>query len=103
MPRAPRDWRRWIGLAALAIVAAVFAYLNSGERTAIHLGFTVLYQVPLVGLVFTVYLLGMATMFVLGLRHDLRVRRALRQHALDEAPEYDRPPPPPPYPPDHVP
>jgi uncharacterized integral membrane protein len=95
---------RWVWLAMALVIAAVFAYLNAGERVAIHVGFAVLYQLPLVWLVFGVYLLGMATMYGLGFRHDLRVRRVLREHGLDERPD---PPddyePPVPLPPDPYP
>lgn len=77
--------RRWIGLALAVLVAAAFAYLNAAERVAIDIGVSVLYQISLVGLVFGVYLLGMATMYLLGLRHDLRVRRLLREHGLEDA------------------
>lgn len=93
---------RWIVLATAVLAAAAFAYLNGSERVAIHLGLAVFYQVPLVGLVFGVYLLGMATMYALGLRHDLRIRRLLREHGLEEPrgrPDvYDPAPPLPPDP-----
>lgn len=81
----PGGWRwRWAVLLALGLVAAIFAYLNAGERTSVHLGVAVLFQVPLVGLVFAVFLLGMLAMYILGLRQDLRVRRILRDHGLEE-------------------
>lgn len=76
-------WERWgrvVALTLTTLLAAVFAFLNGGERVSLNVGFTVLYQIPLVGLVFAVFLLGMLTMFLIGLRHDLRVRRALREH-----------------------
>ena len=97
--------RRWVALALAVLTAAAFAYLNASERVAIHVGFTILYQISLVGLVFGVYLLGMATMYLLGLRHDLRVRRLLREHGLEQ--ELDEPSPEPepapPLPPDPYP
>lgn len=93
---------RWVWLAMAVLIAAAFAYLNAGERVAIHVGVAVLYQLPLVGLVFAVYLLGMLTMYLLGLRHDLRVRRVLREHGLEDRPdppdEYEPPVPLPPDP-----
>lgn len=93
---------RWIVLATAVLIAAAFAYFNGNERVAIHVGVAVFYQVPLVALMFGVYLLGMATMYVLGLRHDLRVRRLLREHGLDEPRDrqdlYDPAPPLPPDP-----
>lgn len=73
-----RGWR-WAGLAAIGAFAALFASFNSGERVALNLGFAVMYRVPLVLLIFVAFLAGMITMFLLGLRHDLRVRRALRE------------------------
>lgn len=96
--------RRGLVLFLAVLFAGAFAYLNAAERIAIHLGFTVLYQVPLVGLVFGVYLLGMATMYLLGLRHDMRVRRLLREHGLeDPIEEEEAPAPSPPLPPDPYP
>lgn len=70
---------RWVGLGALVLLAGVFGYLNSGETVALHLGLLVLYQIRLVTLIFVAFLLGMAAMFLLGLGHDLRVRRRLRE------------------------
>lgn len=81
-------------LGVVAVLAGGFAYLNANELTAVHIGFTTLYQVPLVGLVFMVFLLGMATMFLMGIRHDLRVRRILRAHGIDPAEEPGAPPDP---------
>ena len=91
------DYARWVAIAAVVLLAAVFAYLNGNELIALDFGFAVLYQVSLVGIVFISFLLGMVTMFVLGLRHDLRVRRALRDHHLAPVdrplPEEPGPPP----------
>lgn len=93
-----RSWR-WL-LAALAIGAAAgFAYLNSGERVSVHLGFLVLFRVPLVVLTFVTFLAGMVTMFLLGLRHDLRVRRRLREYQVREEGRPWRFEPPPDLPP----
>ncbi len=71
-------WGRWVGLLLLALAAGLFAYLNAGERVSLHLGVAVIYRVPFALVVFTAFLLGMIVMFVAGLRHDARVRRALR-------------------------
>jgi uncharacterized integral membrane protein len=94
------DYVRWIAIAAVVLLAAIFAYLNGNDLTTLNFGFAVLYQVSLVGIVFISFLLGMVTMFVLGLRHDLRVRRALRDHHLTPTDrpltEEPRPPPEPP-------
>lgn len=87
-------WWRWASLALVAVAAAVFASFNAGERVALNLGFTFLYQVPLVSLIFIAFLAGMVTMFLLGLRHDLRVRRALREAGFGE-PVGSEPEPPP--------
>jgi uncharacterized integral membrane protein len=77
-------WWRWAGLAVIGALAALFASFNSGERVALNLGFAVFYRVPLVPLIFLAFLIGMTTMFLLGLRHDLRVRRALREAGFGE-------------------
>ena len=69
---------RWGILILIGAVAAIFASFNSGERVALNLGFATIYQLPLVALIFAAFVAGMATMFLLGLRHDLRVRRALQ-------------------------
>ncbi|HEX2093287.1 MAG TPA: LapA family protein [Longimicrobiaceae bacterium] len=72
----------WLAVAALALLAAGFAYLNRGERTVLHLGFTTLFQAPVALVVLGAFLLGMVAMFLLGLRHDLKVRRALRERTV---------------------
>jgi hypothetical protein len=81
-------WGRWSAVAALVLVAALFSFLNAGERVTLNIGFTYLYRISLVGLVFGAFLLGMITMFLFGLSYDRRVRDALREHY------YRRPPPP---------
>lgn len=77
-------WWRWGGLALIGVVAAVFASFNTDERVALNVGFAVVYQIPLVPLIFAAFLVGMATMFLLGLRHDIRVRKALREAGFGE-------------------
>ena len=93
-------WGRRIGIGSLVLVSGIFSFLNAGERVTIDVGFTVLYRVSLVGLVFSVFLLGMVTMFLFGLRQDRQMRTALRQREqLFRAREPHRqssPPPPPP-------
>lgn len=71
---------RWIFLLLLALLTGTFAYLNTGERITLDFGFAVLYRISLAGALFGSFLLGMVSMFLLGLRHDMRVRRALREH-----------------------
>ena len=83
--RDDRWWRR-AGLAGIALVAALFALLNSGERVALNLGAFTLYRIPLVALILLAFVLGMVTMFLLGLRHDLRTRQLLREHNLIPGP-----------------
>lgn len=81
----------WLGIAALALLAAGFAFVNRGETAALHLGFASFYRAPVAVLVLGAFLLGMVAMFLLGLRHDLRVRRMLRErqtlHHADDATE----------------
>ena len=79
MRRRPNDLGRWMTVGTLVVAAALFSFLNAGERVPLNIGFTVLYRISLVGLVFGVFLLGMLTMFLFGLRHDREVRDALRE------------------------
>lgn len=90
------SWGRRIGIGALIFAAAVFSFLNAGERVSLNLGFTTLYRISLVGLIFVVFLLGMVTMFLFGLRQDRRIRAALRNRMLDVPSSdtyYSNPPP----------
>jgi hypothetical protein len=89
MPAETANRGRWLGIAALIFIAAAFSFLNAGERVSLHLGFTVLYRVSLVGLIFVVFLMGMVTMFLFGIRQDRRIRAILRDRALGSPP---RPP-----------
>jgi len=75
-------WGRWAALLAIVVATGVFAALNSGERTALNLGVATIYRVSVVRLVLGSFLLGMVTMFLVGLRQDLRLRRLLRRHGL---------------------
>ena len=82
-------WWRWVALASIALLAGLLAAFNAGERVALNLGFTMLYRIPLVPLIFVVFLAGMTTMFLVGIRQDMRVRRALRDAGFGE-PVVDR-------------
>lgn len=82
----------WFGVAALALLSAVFAYANRGETAAVHLGIATFYRAPVALLVLGSFLLGMVAMLLLGLRHDLQVRRMLQErqpfrHRADDATE----------------
>jgi|GEM_PF-2416446 len=77
-------WAKWLGLLIVVTLAGLFAYFNGGERVTLYLGFTTLYRISLVGLVFTAVLLGMTLMFIVGIEHDLRVRRLLRAYRVQE-------------------
>jgi hypothetical protein len=94
MPAETASWGRRLGIAALVLVAATFSFLNAGERVSLNVGVTILYRVSLVGLVFAVFLLGMATMFLFGLRQDRRIRAMLRDRALRGGPSTISHPPP---------
>ncbi len=90
-------WGRRLGISMLILVAAAFSFLNAGERVSLNMGFTTLYRISLVGLIFVVFLLGMVTMFLFGLRQDRRIRAALRNRMYDAPsssdPRYTNPPP----------
>lgn len=73
-----------LGVAALLAASALFAYLNGAERVTLRLGFTTLYRIPLLYLVFGAMLLGMLIMLVAGVHADLRVRRFLRERLAEE-------------------
>ena len=82
---------RWTSVALLVAVAGLFSFLNAGERVALNLGFTTIYRISVVGLVFGSFLLGMVAMFLFGLRHDRRIRDALRSQYRSALPA-ERPP-----------
>ena len=84
MSQRRSEWRRWLLLGLAVLFAALLAYLNSGERVSLHLGLFVLYRLPLVAILFVAFLLGMVAMFLIGLRHDMRVRRVLREYRIQE-------------------
>jgi uncharacterized integral membrane protein len=72
----------WFGVAALALLAAAFAFANRGETAAVHLGFATFYRAPVSILVLGPFLLGMVAMLLLGLRQDLQVRRLLQERQV---------------------
>jgi hypothetical protein len=86
-------WGRWAGLGLAVLLAGLFAYFNGGERVTLHVGFTILYRISLVGLVFFAFLLGMVVMFLVGIEHDLRVRRLLREYRVQAQPPGAEPDP----------
>lgn len=91
MARSGIGWGRWTAVALLVLVAGLFSFLNAGELVSLNVGFTVIYRISLVGLVFTAFLLGMVAMFLFGLSHDRRIRDALREHYRSRPREYEPP------------
>ncbi|MFW6084629.1 MAG: LapA family protein, partial [Gemmatimonadota bacterium] len=65
---------------ALALLSAAFAWLNGGVRVDVNLGLVRFSGVPLPVLVFTAFLLGMLTLFLAGLKAELRTQRMLRRY-----------------------
>ncbi|MBA4157358.1 MAG: LapA family protein [Gemmatimonadetes bacterium] len=86
-------WARWVPLAVIILLSGLFAYFNGGERVSLSLGFAQFYRLSLVGVTFGAFILGMISMFLIGLRHDLRIRKHLRERQ-PSAPETPRQPPP---------
>lgn len=64
----------------LALVAAAFAWLNGGTRVGVNLGLVRIDAAPLPIVVFSAFLLGMFTLFLAGLKADLRMQRKLRRY-----------------------
>jgi uncharacterized integral membrane protein len=79
---------RWLIAIGVASLAAGFATLNRGETVIVNLGVARFHQVPLATAFFLAFMAGMVSMFLLGLRHDLRLRRQMRERGLldDEIP-----------------
>lgn len=75
---------RWLPVAGAALLAAVFTWLNRGERVAVELGLLRFYRAPLTLVVCLAFLAGMLAMLLLSLRHDRRVREELRARGLLE-------------------
>jgi hypothetical protein len=65
---------------ALVLAAGGFALLNAGVHVPLRLGFVSFRSVPLAALVFLSFLLGMLSLFLVGLRADVRTRRMLRRY-----------------------
>ncbi|MBK5098279.1 MAG: LapA family protein [Gemmatimonadetes bacterium] len=61
-------------------IAALFAWLNMGERVTLRLGIVTLRSIPLSAVVFLSILIGMTLVFVVGLRSDLKTRRMVRRY-----------------------
>ncbi len=78
------SWKRWGPGLLVGMLAAGFAWANRGESAALHLGFATFYRATLTLVVLGAFLLGMLAMFLLGLRHDLQVRRALREREVED-------------------
>jgi len=70
-------------VAALAL-ALGFAWLNSGQRVTLRLGFVTAYAVPLTVVAFGSLLIGMLVMLFAGIWSDLKVRRILRARLQEE-------------------
>ena len=60
--------------------AALFAWLNMGERVTLRLGIITLRSIPLSAVVFLSILIGMSLVFAVGLRADLKTRRMVRRY-----------------------
>lgn len=73
-------WARIGVVAACSALAAAFALLNAGVRVPLRLGIVSFRSAPLTSVVFLSILFGMALLFVVGLRADLRTRRSLRRY-----------------------
>ncbi|MDQ3388531.1 MAG: LapA family protein [Gemmatimonadota bacterium] len=69
---------RYLPTIGLALLAAIFAWINRAETAALHLGFATFYRTPVAVLALGAFLLGMVAMFLLGLRQDRQLRRELR-------------------------
>lgn len=65
---------------ALALIAAVFAWLNGDVHVAVNLGVVRVDAAPLPIVVFVAFLLGMLTLFLASLKADLRMQRMLRRY-----------------------
>lgn len=63
-----------------SVLAALFAWLNIGERVTLRLGIVTLRSIPLSAVVFLSILIGMILVFGVGLRADLKTRRMVRRY-----------------------
>jgi len=73
-----------VGILVLVVISLGFAYLNSGHRVTLRLGFLTLYGMPLTVVVFGSVIVGMIVMLLAGVRSDLKVRRILRARLAEE-------------------
>ncbi|MDH3272372.1 MAG: hypothetical protein OEN56_13625 [Gemmatimonadota bacterium] len=73
-----------VGLVLLLGTSLAFAYLNSGHRVTLRLGFITFYGIPLTVVVFGSVIVGMVVMLGAGIRSDLKVRRILRARLAEE-------------------
>lgn len=73
-------WVRILGFVLLAGLAFAFAAANGGELVTLDLWLVRIRGLSLPTVVFGSVLLGMVTVFLVGLRADLRTRRTLRRY-----------------------
>ena len=85
MARPRYGWGRRTGIAFLIAVAALFSFLNAGERVTMNVGLITFYRISLVGVVFSVFLLGMVAMFLFGIQQDRRLRTLLLSRQSDSS------------------
>lgn len=79
---------RWLPVVGVTLAASLFAWLNRGERVVVDVGVATFYRAPFTVVFFLAFLAGMVSMLLLGLRHDLRVRRELQARGLVSAPPH---------------
>ncbi len=79
-------WVRALSFLAVAGLSFGFAAANASERVMLHFGIVTLRSVSLPVVVFVAVLMGMISVFLVGLRADLRVRELLQRyrHALED-------------------
>ena len=72
----------WRALAALALLVLLVAFASAhfGQRVTLRLGLVTWSDVPLPVVVYGAVVLGMAFMFLVGLRADVRTRRLLERY-----------------------
>ena len=67
-------------VAGCSMLAALFAWLNAGERVTLRFGLFTLRSIPVSAVVFAAIFVGMAMLFLAGLRADLRTRRMIQRY-----------------------
>lgn len=75
-----RVWLRVLGFVLVAGLAFAFAAANGSQRVTVELGIVTLRSVSLPVVVFGSVLVGMLSVFLAGLRADLRTRKTLRRY-----------------------